>query len=138
MRWRMVPRPVRRSPIQTITVLLNFEEPGAVLLPLLGRRSWPPGPKNFEEFIHLSPRQIYRVGAVQGGIEILSLRHHDHSLAADHPNRGRVKNAKGRARRSLSRLKSDSRLIECTIRKKRDEWPFGPGTCRGARRWLAA
>jgi hypothetical protein len=67
------------SKYKSIAALLNFDEPGAVLLPLLGRRSRPPRPESFEEFIHLGPRQIHNVGALRGGIETLC--HGDNSLA---------------------------------------------------------
>jgi len=73
-------RPVATLQYKSIAALLNFEESGAVLLPLLGRCSRPPRPKSFEEFIHLSPRQIHNVCAIRGGIEIPY--HDDHSLAA--------------------------------------------------------
>ena len=65
-----------------IASLLNFEEPCAVLLPLLGRRRRTSRSKSFEEFIHLSPRQIDEICAVRGGTGI---RYHEsHSLAANH------------------------------------------------------
>ena len=63
-----------------IASLLNFEEPCAVLLPLLGRRRRTSRSKSFEEFIHLGPRQINEICAVGDGTGI---RYHEsHSLAA--------------------------------------------------------
>jgi hypothetical protein len=94
--WRALPRRGRGlltsagseiSKYERIAALLNFDEPGAVFVPLLGRRRRPPRPKSLEEFIHLGPRQIHDVGAVRGGIEIRC--HDDNSLAAGHPHDGR-------------------------------------------------
>lgn len=80
MLWRIARfSPFGDRPYASIAALLNFAEPGAVLLPLLGRRSRTSLPKSSKEFIHLGPRQIYRIRVVRGGIEILGLSHDDHS-----------------------------------------------------------
>ncbi len=119
------PGPFAGLQYKSIAPLLNFEESGAVLLPLLGRCSRPPRPKSFEEFIHLGPRQIHDVCAIRGGIEIPY--HDDHSLAAGDPHDGSSdRNKAGAAPKpARRRIRVTS---EQTPRPASGSWPAFPFT----------